>query len=525
MKRSIKVLLFALAMWALAWPVCLSASESPFDVGGKAQLFVDRLLVRRSERVWFTQHQGKKHPENPLIKADRPWEGWRLDLRCGVLYDEKEKLFKMWYMVDQPGTESKVNYSYGAAGGLHFPKDRCVSCYAVSRDGIRWEKPLVGTLKSRDGKPHNAVSYAQLFAVIKDPADPEPNRRYKAIAWSGGYHTFVSPDGFDWKRLSTSAIAPDHDVITGFWDPRRKLYVAFPKQHYTPWRGHKRRLFYTITSKDFVHWTERVLSWKTDLRDDAGSLARVSQVRPILDRPDDPKLMRTEFYGIGIYPAESCTIGFPWMLTINSNARYGNQEGPQEVQLAVSRDLIHWKRPFRTPVIDVGHPDQWDGGSQLTAASAIRIGDEIRLYYGGGNYTHGTPALFREKYLDTGKPTGRKTKYTASIGLVTWKLDRFVSADGPAEGGRLTTIPIKFSGRRLEINAATGSGGSIVVEICDAAGKPLAGFAPSDPFTSDELRHVVTFSGQQDLSKLAGRPISLCFQLNSASLYSFAFRN
>jgi hypothetical protein len=53
-----------------------AAAESPVDVGSKSQLFVDRVLVRRADGVWFTQHEGEKHPLNPLLKADEPWEGW-----------------------------------------------------------------------------------------------------------------------------------------------------------------------------------------------------------------------------------------------------------------------------------------------------------------------------------------------------------------------------------------------------------------------------------------------------------------
>ena len=96
---------------------------------------------------------------------------------------------------------------------------------------------------------------------------------------------------------------------------------------------------------------------------------------------------------------------------------------------------------------------EWDCSYQTTAAHAIRVGDEIRLYYGGANYTHGTPALIVPE-LD-GKPTPRGTRYGSSIGLVTWPLDRFVSVDASVEGGTLTTVPFRFSGDRLVINAAT----------------------------------------------------------------------
>jgi len=239
----------------------------------------------------------------------------------------------------------------------------------------------------------------------------------------------------------------------------------------------------------------------------------------VLDRPDDPALMRTEFYGVGAYSAESCTVGFPWVLTVNNNARYGNQEGPQEVQLGVSHDLVNWERPFRTPVIPHGELGEWDASYHQTASYAIRVGDEIWLYYGGANYTHGTPVLYRPDLHP-----GRGTEYTNSIGLVTWPLDRFVSADAPAEGGILTTIPICFSGRKLVLNARTNEGGSVAVSLCDAAGRPLEAFRRSEPFAGDALHHEVTFGGESDVSELAGRAICLRFHLSDAELYSFAFR-
>lgn len=74
-----------------------------YDAGSRAQLFVDRLLVREAEGVCFTQHPGTKHPQNPLLKADQPWEGWRLEIFGNVLYDEEERLFKMWYLAEPAG--------------------------------------------------------------------------------------------------------------------------------------------------------------------------------------------------------------------------------------------------------------------------------------------------------------------------------------------------------------------------------------------------------------------------------------
>src|SRR5437867_3440616 len=288
-------------------------------------------------------------------------------------------------------------------------------------------------------------------SVIKDMNDPDPARRYKAVCLFDTrvrpvpfqYRTMVSPDGLHWKLFGSEPISPGADVITGYFDERLKLYVAFPKIG-TQVRGHRRRVFYLITSEDFQHWSQPRLVWTPDLRDDAGSLGRIEQVRPLLDVPDDPAFMRTEFYGISVYVAESCTLGFPWVFTINNNQRTGiNQEGPIEVQLASSRDLVSWERHFRAPAISLGAIGEWDCGMIITQFRALRVGDEIWFYYGGCNYTHGLPD-FR-----LAEETGRGRRYTTNVGLAKWKLDRFVSVDGPAEGGTLTTIPIVFDGKRL----------------------------------------------------------------------------
>jgi hypothetical protein len=277
-------------------------------------------------------------------------------------------------------------------------------------------------------------------------------------------------------------------------------------------------VFWLTTSKDFTTWTAPELVITADLRDDASSLARIEEVRPLLDVPDNPALMRTEFYGVGAYPAESCTLAFVWMFTINNNARFGNQEGPGELQLAVSRDLKHWERPFRTPCVPRGKLGEWDCGFFATPSRALRVGDEVWLYYTGSTYTHGTPCLYRAE------GTGRMTKHTGAIGLATWQYDRFVAAHTPAEGGSLTTIPIVFSGNRLEINARTNGDGAVRVHVLDAAGNPVQGFETSDPVTGDSLRHVVTWQANNDVSALAGKPVVLTFEMKNADLFAFAFR-
>ena len=516
------LLLTGSTVWAQGWAEAgarpAGDAPSPFNVTDRSQLFVDKLLVRETNGVWFTQHPGQKHDENPLLVPDQPWESW-LVAAGSVIFDAQEKTFRMWY--------TNYHHSTSFQSGSESYFDQSVICYASSGDGIHWEKPLLGTIKARNGKPHNAViAGVHPASVMKDLLDSDPGRRYKMVGYSRrpkGYQTMVSPDGLNWAYSSEKPIAPEGDVISAYFDRTRGKFVAFPKIHKKV-MGFRRRSFSTIISDDFVNWSEPVPSFTNDLRDDVGALARIERIRGLLDEPDDPRLMRSEFYGVGIYQAESCTIAFPWILTINNNARYRNHQGPMETQLAVSRDLIHWERPFRTPAIEFGELDAWDSVNiTSTPSEAIRLGDEIWLYYRGGNQVHG---------VGTAKKTGIVTipghgprKLQGAIGLIKWKLDRFVSVDGPQAGGSLLTIPIRFKGRRLEINGLTKSGGKITVVVLDADGRPLRGWESSDPFSGDEIRHVMTFDGQSDVSSLQGKAISLRFHLTDAQLFSFAFRS
>ena len=58
-----------------------------------------------------------------------------------VLYDQEQDLFKIWYGL-HPGE-----------GGDELSR----LCYATSRDGIHWQKPLLGKVESGGSKRNNIV--------------------------------------------------------------------------------------------------------------------------------------------------------------------------------------------------------------------------------------------------------------------------------------------------------------------------------------------------------------------------------
>ena len=86
-------------------------------------------------------------------------------------------------------------------------------------------------------------------------------------------------------------------------------------------------------------------------------------------------------------------------------------------------------------------------------------------------------------------------------------------------------MPLTFSGNRLIVNYATRPGGSLRVELQDAAGKPVSSFTLKDCHLQygDQLDRMVSWQSGAGVSELRGQPLRLRFKLKDADLYSFQF--
>jgi len=111
------------------------------------------------------------------------------------------------------------------------------------------------------------------------------------------------------------------------------------------------------------------------------------------------------------------------------------------------------------------------------------------------------------------------------IRRLTLRPDGFVSIRTPYAEGELITKPLKFSGEELRLNYSTSAVGSLRLEIQDAGGEAISGFALEDcaELYGDKLDGPVVWKSDADLSALSGRPVRLRFVMSDADLYAFRF--
>jgi len=211
------------------------------------QLFIDDYIIEELKGAEKVLNQPVKHPKNPLVIPDKPWEKNAIYANGGVIYDQEEKIFKMW-----------------AHGWRTIAKHKYVgfTLYMTSKDGIGWVKPIIN---KKDGNNLLVIPKEWGFiggtGIFKDPVERDPKRRYKmlyAAKPDGSSKTLstnaaYSPDGIHWTAEPANPIIPYSDTqACPFWDARLGKYVAYLR--YGP--PHQRRVT-RIESEDFVHWSPK----------------------------------------------------------------------------------------------------------------------------------------------------------------------------------------------------------------------------------------------------------------------------
>lgn len=459
---------------------------------GQRQLFLDDWVVAESANVQLEPGRVEKHPENPVIRRDKPWDASRTDLYGSVVYDAANHRLQLFY--------SANNVSNGHEDRL---------AYAESLDGGKtWVKPELDIIPYKEYERTNLVMLppALVFAgpcVFRDAHESDPAKRYKLFtssypdtAYLGipriykhegqflwrdekaalpegcaepGMFVAYSPDGFHWTCSGEPFSSMLSDTTqSAFWDARLGKYVAYVRA-----RTGNGRSVARMESEDFETW---------------------SAPEVVLEGTQAQSL-----YSMGVNPYQGVYIGTPWVFDQPSEAAGGRVIWPE---LAFSRDGIAWTRLFAgTGLVPTGPEGSPDSRQIRLAGSFAVLEDQIVFAYGQTSRTH------------------EDVDMQIDIGVAFMRLDGFAPmAAGEAEGHILTKRLTHPAGA-LKVNAAVEPGGYVKAEILDDAGNLVPGYdeGACETFTGDSVDASMSWGGRGTIP-----PDSrVRFLLRKAKLYSF----
>ena len=90
----------------------------------------------------------------------------------------------------------------------------------------------------------------------------------------------------------------------------------------------------------------------------------------------------------------------------------------------------------------------------------------------------------------------------------------------------MLTKPFRFSGNQLVLNFESSAAGELRVELQDVNGALIDGFSAADCelIFGNEIDGEVRWTGDRDLSELAGQKVRMRIEMKDADLYSYQFR-
>ena len=480
-----------LMTFGLAWPShgddASGAEDKAIHIPiGQRQLFLDDQVIEKVEHLHRTMHQPEKR--GAVIRSANPTQ--TIQTRTAPVWDSEAKQFKLWVMsTDQP--------------------------LRVSHDGLHWTAGPVPTMR---------IDHA-----VHDPHDADPARRYKAALLNEGFA--VSPDGIQWTKLDVPSI-PSSDEGNFSYDPREGLFIHSVKRG-----GPFGRAVAIATSRDFKTWHDYGVVFHADELDQEIGRKRIAErlKNPTLKQTeyDTPEHYSVQIYNMGVFHYEGLYIGLPSIYHHTGKAppgwpgfnklrlspamrdavsKYGDYTGFYNIQLATSRDLVHWQRVAeRQPFLEASPlgAGAYDLQTIIGPSAPVVRDDELWFYYTG---------IKHYAFVASGNEPGYDDYFPdkGAVCLAVLRRDGFISLDAGEAPGTLLTRPFVVRGTKMFVNVDAVNG-SLDVEVLDRDRKSLA---ISKAIDSDQARTDVHWK-MGDLSHLKGKTVSLRFTLQKAKLYSF----
>lgn len=468
-------------------------AKSPIRIASRRELFVDDTLIERfGDSAALKMH--------PPVRRDVIFqvEGALENGASGVysVLVEHEGRYLLYY---------RGNYPTGKGDGDSSQQQ--TANVAVSDDGIHFERPSLGIFDLGDGGQNNVVWQGieghNFIPFMDRNPDCDADKRFKAVGGTGrnNLYALYSPDGIHWRLAQEEPLDIPGNFDSAnvpFWDAeigKYRLYSRYSDS--TPPQIPRGRSIQSCTSDDFINWTD-----------------------PVPNQYDADAPVE-QFYTNATTPipgAEHILVSFPMRYVAErttpvddiSEMEYPGigktgMAGMTDAIMMSSRDGVHWKRPFLEAWLRAGLDERnWTHRNTCPAVGILPLRDDEWSMYVSEHY---------------GWPDNRLRR----VSVRPWG---FASIHAGYHGGEVVTKPITFTGGELRLNFATSAVGSVRVEIQDADGHPIEGCAldDMDPVYGDALDQAFAWNGNTDVSRLAGQPVRLRFELKDADVFAMRFQ-
>lgn len=484
------------------------------NIGSRREVFWDDFMI---DTIRTTAYELMHHPvRRELVMTNvEPWEGNGWIHTCVV---EDNGIFRMYY-VSQPMWNKEIT---------KFGPPYRHSCYAESKDGIHWTKPVVGDFEFQGSYENNIITDQSLtsFDVLIDPNPNCPkDEKYKAIyARRAGEGSelccMFSSDGIHFRdgylisKKSFVNAYDSHNTLN--WDPHLKKYVCYcrdcetnngviPHDFYPFNEGmREKRAIWRFESEDFRNWSEP----------------------EFINYGDSPYGFEMYTNGIMPYPrADHIYIGLPMRYYDRPewNANYERLCGKEHRQWRMQRS-----KRYGLAMTDALFMCSRDGKTFKRWDQAFMTpGPEspFAWIYGDCSLTHGilatdTIVKGEDKELSMYATVNNWTEQPQQVYRYTLRMDGFISRRADFEKRQLVTKPFIFDGDKLTINFSTSAAGFIRIILEDINGNPMENYTSCELF-GDSTDRYVDFPAS--LEAISGKPVRMLIEMRDADIYSFKF--
>ena len=348
-----------------------------------------------------------------------------------------------------------------------------------------------------DGRVHGA-------AVLYDPRDPDPARRYKRIGMCCTEKPWLSvsfsPDGIHWTDRPDIVIQRFFSDAENqiFYDPCHEEYVAVVR---SSWGDRRITL---RTSKDCENWSEPRL-----VLHPAGQY--------------NNELTHMEHYSMATRWFDGIFYGLLWRFSADLRGLPG-QKGPNsgdvsEPELVYSYDGREFLQTTGKPLMErpLAPTPGWAGLAPVDICESAD-GEYDYILCMGYSFLHGSPES-NKKYAQMQEEKGYSSKHL----IYRIRKDSFCGLESVAEGGLVCTGGMELLKDDLTLNLRADLGW-VRFGVINSRGEYLEGFSLEDcvPFQFASDTKVSPRWKDHSLRELLNRRIRLVIELNGAILHSLS---